>query len=235
MAKLATSNTSDKGGTLHQMPFTRIELAVFGVDAGQLQVLLGQRAEAPHAGRWAMPGGVVRVDLDGSLDAACERVARERLGVVLPEAEQVVAVGGRWRDPRAPWALSVVYRAMVRPATLQAVAGKRLTELRWMPPSAASGSALAFDHAALLARAVEQLRQQVTALQFPAGLVDDTFTLGELQAVSEAVLGHALDKSSFRRRLDAAGIVEAVPGEVRTGPNRPAQIFRLLAGSATTA
>lgn len=227
MANPATSTSTDKGATLHQMPFTRIELAVFGVDAGQLQLLLGQRAEAPHAGRWAMPGGVVRVDLDADLDAACQRVARERLGVALPAAEQVVAVGGRRRDPRAPWALSVVYRAMVRPGTLQAVAGKRLTELRWMATAAASGSALAFDHAALLARAVAQLRQQVAALQFPAGLVDETFTLGELQAVSETVLGHALDKSSFRRRLDAAGVVQAVPGEMRTGPNRPAQVFRL--------
>jgi hypothetical protein len=41
------------------------------------------------------------------------------------------------------------------------------------------------------------------------------------------VLAQALDKSSFRRRLDAAGVVEAVPGAMRTGPNRPAQVFRV--------
>ncbi|MCB1998683.1 MAG: NUDIX hydrolase [Rhodoferax sp.] len=214
-------------GTLHEMPFTRVELVVFTVADSQLQVLLGRRAQAPHAGRWALPGGVVRIDLDLDLLGACQRVAGERLGVPLPDPQQVIAVGGRKRDPRAPWAMSVVYRAMVRPESLQAVAGKRLTELRWMAVAEAVRAPLAFDHAALLALAVKQLQLQVAALQFPPGLIDDTFTLGELQAASEAVLGQALDKSSFRRRLDAAGVVEAVPGAMRTGPNRPAQVFRL--------
>ena len=213
--------------TLHQMPFTRIELVVFAVADGQLQVLLGRRAQAPHAGRWALPGGVVRIDLDSDLLSACQRVARERLGVPLPDPQQVVAVGAQRRDPRSPWALSVVYQAMVRPESLQAVAGKRLTELRWMAASEGGDASLAFDHGALLALAVKQLQQQVATLQFPPGLVDERFTLGELQAASEAVLGQALDKSSFRRRLDAAGAVEAVPGAMRTGPNRPAQVFRL--------
>lgn len=217
------------GSTLHQMPFTRIELVVFAVADGRLQVLLGRRAQAPHAGRWALPGGVLRIDLDADLVAACQRVAGERLGVPLPDPQQVVAVGGRKRDPRAPWALSLVYRAMVQPQDLSAVAGKRLSELRWTPINEASGSALAFDHAALLGRAIEQLRAQVAGLQFPAGLLQPQFTLGELQAASEAVLGRPLDKSSFRRRLDAFGAVEEVPGERRIGPNRPAQVYRLNA------
>lgn len=213
----------------HPMPFVRVEIVAFGVQDGKLRILLGKRAEAPHAGRWALPGGVLRVDMDVNLDGACQRVARERLGVGLPDPQQVVAAGGRWRDPRAPWSLSVIFRAMVRPGTLQAVAGKRLTELRWMDAAEAKGSTLAFDHAALLAHAVLQLRQQVAAQQFPPGLVDETFTLGELQAASEAVLGRPLDKSGFRRRLDASGVVEPVPGEVRKGPNRPAQVFKLAA------
>ncbi|MCK6376434.1 MAG: NUDIX domain-containing protein [Zoogloea sp.] len=211
----------------YPMPFTRIELAVFAVKDGKLQVLLGQRSEPPHAGKWALPGGVVRIDLDTNLDAACQRVARERLGVALTEAQQVIAVGARRRDPRAPWALSVVYRAMVRPHRLHAVAGKRLVELQWFTTEEATTSALAFDHAMLIARAVTQLRDQVSVLHFPPGLMDQTFTLGELQSASEAVLGHALDKSSFRRRLDAAQTVEPIAGEVRSGPFRPAQVYRL--------
>jgi 8-oxo-dGTP diphosphatase len=212
----------------HPMPFTRLELVAFAVEGGRLQVLLGQRAEAPHRGRWALPGGVLRIDKDADLDAACQRVAQERLGVALPQPRQVAAVGGRRRDPRAPWALSIVYRAMVWPDALGAVAGKRLTVLSWRPADEATSAPLAFDHAALVQRAVEQLRGEVAALQFPPGLVDEQFTLGELQAASEAVLGHPLDKSSFRRRLDAAAVVQPLAGVLRTGPNRPAQVFRLL-------
>lgn len=212
----------------YPMPFTRLELVVFAVLDGRLQVLLGRRAEAPHAGRWALPGGVLRIDKDADLDAACQRVAKERLGVPLPAPCLLTAVGGRRRDPRAPWALSVVYRAMVRPATLAAMAGKRLTDLRWHTSDEAVAAPLAFDHALLIQHAVEQLRSDVAALRFPAGLMDAEFTLGELQAASEAVLGKPLDKSSFRRRLDAAAAVQPIAGVLRSGPNRPAQVFCLV-------
>jgi ADP-ribose pyrophosphatase YjhB (NUDIX family) len=218
-----------EGRPEHPMPFTRVEIVAFAVEGGQLQVLLGQRAEAPYKGRWALPGGVLRIDKDADLDAACQRVAKERLGVELPAPSLVTAVGGRRRDPRAPWALSVVYRAMVRPATLAAVAGKRLTQLRWHTADEAVATTLAFDHAQLVQHAVEQLRSDVSALRFPAGLMDAEFTLGELQAASEAVLGKPLDKSSFRRRLDAAGVVQGLPDAWRLGANRPAQLFRLAA------
>ena len=96
-----------------------------------LAVLLGRRAEAPFAGRWALPGGVVRIDLDKTLEDAVRRVIDERLGLTLPYLRQVCTVGGATRDPRAPWGLSVIYRALV---PLEAVApkpGKRLEALRW--------------------------------------------------------------------------------------------------------
>ncbi len=47
------------------------------------------------------------------------------------------------------------------------------------------------------------------------------------------LLGRRLDKSSFRRRLDERSLVEPVPGEMRTGPFRPAQLFRKLSGTAS--
>ena len=212
------------------MPFVRIELAVLAVVDGTSQVLLGKRAEAPHAGQWALPGGVLRIDLDASLDAACHRTARERLGLELPGATQLCAWGGRTRDPRAPWTLSVVYRCTTTRDRLVAVPGKRMDELKWVDALEAAGNTkLAFDHAQLIGRAVESLREEVDALRYPPGLIAEPFTLGELQAVSQVVLGdrRRLDKSSFRRRLDAAGCVEAVSGEVKTGAFRPAQLFRL--------
>lgn len=223
-------STSPASKPVHPMPFVRIELAVLAVHADSLQVILGRRAEEPYARRWALPGGVLRIDLDADLDAACQRVARERLGVDLPGATQLGAVGGRARDPRSPWALSVVYVCATTPAALTVSPGKRLEELKWVEASAAAADGrLAFDHAQLVGRAVEALRGDVDALRFPRGLMAEPFTLADLQATSQAVLGETrkLEKSSFRRRIDAAGCVEAVEGELRTGAFRPAQLFRL--------
>jgi 8-oxo-dGTP diphosphatase len=92
----------------YPMPFTRLELAVLGVVEGELHVLLAKRAGDPFKGRWALPGGVLRINLDESLEAAAQRVAQERLGCHLPFLRQLCAVGGPQRDAqRSSWALSL--------------------------------------------------------------------------------------------------------------------------------
>ncbi|HNC98320.1 MAG TPA: NUDIX domain-containing protein, partial [Myxococcota bacterium] len=73
----------------------RIELAIMSVVEGRLAVLLGKRTGSPHKGKWALPGGVLRIDLDADLEAASQRVAMERLGVRLPHLRQLQAVGGK--------------------------------------------------------------------------------------------------------------------------------------------
>lgn len=216
----------------HPMPFTRLEVAVLALVGGELCVLLARRAGEPQRGRWALPGGVLRIDLDDSLDAAAQRVARERLGTRLPFLRQLCAVGGAHRDAeRASWTLSVVYRALVVAEGLGVAAGKRVEALAWRPVrQAADDRRLAFDHSELVARAVEATRAEAKALELHTGLFPETFTLGELQSMCEAVLGERIDKSSFRRRLADRDLVEPVEGEMRTGPNRPAQVYRLGGG-----
>lgn len=216
------------------MPFTRIEIAVLGLVEGELSVLLARRAAEPHKGLWALPGGVLRIDGDPSLDAAAQRVAQERLQAQLPAMTQVCAVGGPHRDPdRADWALSIVYRALVDVAGFRPSAGKRIEALEWRPVQlAVDDRRMAFDHADLVKRAVAITRAEVRDLALRASLFPPTFTLGELQSMCEAVLGEPLDKSSFRRRLADRDLVEPVEGEMRTGPNRPAQVYRLRTARA---
>ncbi len=221
--------------TRHPMPFTRVEIVVLGLGEDGLQVLLGRRARAPHARRWALPGGALRIDLDESLEAAARRVMRERLGRELPFLRQLCAVGGAVRDPRTPWALSVVYRALLpagtRTSPLTGAPGKRIEALAWRPvEEAMADSRLAFDHSALISQAVTGTRGEVDGLDLPGGFVPEQFTLGELQTLCEQVLGRRLDKSSFRRRLADRAVVEPVTGATRKGANRPAQIYRLRTG-----
>jgi ADP-ribose pyrophosphatase YjhB (NUDIX family) len=211
------------------MPFTRTELAVMSVVDGYLVVLLGQRAQAPHQGKWALPGGVLRIDLDIDLEAAVQRVADERLGVTLPYLRQLQAVGGKTRDARAPWALSIAYRALIPVEAIDPQAGKRLDAIQWRSVDTAMADAtLAFDHADLIRLATEATRSEIERLELPFGFLPEKFTLGELQACCEAILGRRLDKSSFRRRLDERNLLEAVSGEMRTGAFRPAQLYRKL-------
>lgn len=214
-------------GTIHPMPFTRIELVVMSIVDGRLAVLLGKRAGAPHEGQWALPGGVLRTDLDTDLESAAQRVADERLGVQLPFLRHLTAVGGKLRDSRAPWALSIAFRALLPIEAIDPKAGKRLEALRWVPvDEAMQDAALAFDHAGLIRSAAEATRNEIEQLDLPFGFLPEKFTLGEVQACCEMILGRHLDKSSFRRRLDERSLVEPIPGEMKTGAFRPAQLFK---------
>ena len=225
--KISESPMNQPSGTIHPMPFVRIELVVMSIVDGHLAVLLGKRTGAPHEGQWALPGGVLRIDLDADLESAAQRVADERLGVQLPFLRHLTAVGGKLRDSRAPWALSIAFRALLPIEAIDPKAGKRLEALRWVPvDEAMQDASLAFDHAGLIRSAAEATRHEIDQLELPFGFLPDKFTLGELQEICEQLLGRRLDKSSFRRRLDDRGIVEAVPGEMRTGAFRPAQLFQ---------
>ena len=119
------------------------------------------------------------------------------------------------------------YRALIPIEAIEPQAGKRLDELRWvMADEAAIDSKLAFDHESLIRIAADATRSDVERLELPFGFLPERFTLGELQACCEAILGRNLDKSSFRRRIDEKGLLDFVPGEKRTGAFRPAQLFR---------
>ena len=212
---------------IYPMPFTRIELVVLSVVDDGLAVLLGKREQAPYIGKWALPGGVVRIDLDADLDASAQRVAEERLGIKVPYLRQQCVVGGASRDPRAPWAISIVYRVYARHDEFLPAAGKRLDELRWCPvDEAMADQHLAFDHSNLIQLAVKDARAEIDQLELPFEYLPDLFTLGELQATCELILGRRLDKSSFRRRIDERKIIEPVTGEMRVGAFRPAQLFK---------
>jgi 8-oxo-dGTP diphosphatase len=220
--------TSETHANLHTMPFVRLDLVLFSVREGSLHVLLSHRQEAPFKGQWGLPGGVLRIDLDASLEAGAQRVAAERLGRTLPNLNQVAAVGGALRDPRAPWAMSVIYRSLVQP-DIETTPGKRVKALAWRNANEVIASDdLAFDHSSLVAQALGATRREIRELRFPLGWMPEKFTLSELQAMSELVLGEKLDKVTFRRRMELAGSATALSGQMRTGgAHRPAQLYSL--------
>ena len=65
-------------------------------------------------------------------------------------------------------------------------------------PTLTGEDALAFDHVEILIEAFKKLRKEIRYNDQAFCMVEENFTLPELQAVYEAVLGHELYKKSFR-------------------------------------
>jgi hypothetical protein len=74
--------------------------------------------------------------------------------------------------------------------------------------------------------ALAQLRERMDRAPVAFRLLGATFTLSELQAVYEVLLGRRLHKASFRRALQAAFLVEPTDERQSEGRGRPAQLFR---------
>ena len=222
---------------IYPMPLVRVEIALQSLIDSRLCTLLIRREEAPYKDRWALPGGVVRVDHDRTLDDCAERVSRERLGVVPPSLRQLCAVGASGREPRGPaeWGVSIVYRSLIQSDTLSIESGKRVKGVRWVPVDhPLRDDQIAFDHQRLIAHAAAVTRAEFAGLQFVPGFVPKHFTLTELQALCEAVLGERLDKSSFRRKLAARELVKPVPGAYTQGVRyRPAAVYELRGDGCT--
>ena len=91
-------------------PYVTVDVALITVADGRLRVLLHRRPEPPAQGRWALPGGFVRVD--ESLDAAAARVLEQKAGLSGVFLEQLYTFGSPDRDPRTR-VITVAYYALV--------------------------------------------------------------------------------------------------------------------------
>jgi hypothetical protein len=74
--------------------------------------------------------------------------------------------------------------------------------------------------------AIASMRARVDQQPIAFRLLPAAFTLSELQAVYELLLGRRLHKASFRRSLHASALVEPTDEWRSEGRGRPAQLFR---------
>ena len=211
------------------MPFTyeyarpalTVDCVVFALDGGDLKVLLIQRGQPPFEGRWALPGGFVRVD--ESLESAALRELAEETGLADVYLEQLYTFGDVGRDPRER-VVSVAYYALVN---LPATAVKGATDARdaaWFPAS--DLPTLAFDHDRIVAVALDRLKGKVRYQPIGFELLPPRFTLGQLQALYETVLERPLDKRNFRKKILGMGVLVETDEVQQDVAHRAARLYR---------
>lgn len=202
-------------------PSVTVDLVIFSIQADQLHVLLVQRAGEPYRGMWALPGGFIQ--MEESLEEAALRELREETGVKDVYLEQLYTYGEPGRDPRGR-VVTVAYFALIPSGdAAQPEAGSDAASARWFPVQ--EYPALAFDHEEIFQYAIRRLRYKLEYTAVGFELLAEEFTFSELQSTYEIILGEKLDKRNFRRRIQAAGVIEETP-HIRTGEGRPARLYR---------
>ncbi|TYA12239.1 NUDIX hydrolase [Paenibacillus faecis] len=83
---------------------------------------------------------------------------------------------------------------------------------------------LAFDHAKIIACAIERLRGKVNYTDIALHLMPQLFTLTELQQVYEVILDRELLKAAFRRKV--ADLVTETDHYTENAGHRPSRLYR---------
>lgn len=221
----------------HDRPAVTVDLVLMSVLDGAPAALLIRRAAPPAQGTWALPGGFVRIT--ENLEQAARRILRDKARMDDAYIEQLYTFGKVDRDPRMR-VITVAYFALL-PAERFRTALKAGTDLKlarittaWTGetggPAAVSGEdgelTLAFDHADIIGLAILRLRGKLDYSPVAFALLPPLFTLRQLQDVHEAILGVALNKPAFRRRMLDKGWLEATGARECGASYRPAEMFR---------
>ena len=185
-----------------------------------LQVLLWQRARAPFAGYWALPGGLLSPG--ETLEESIRRHLAAKVDVRdVAHVEQL----GIWSEPGrnpAGWELATAYLGLVP----LGVDPRLPPDTGWHPVDRLPRTA--FDHGSIVLSGRERLRGKLSYTNIGFALAPETFTLAELREIYVAALGYEVSATNLKRVLLRRGVLLATGGRRTPGRSggRPAEVFR---------
>lgn len=211
------------------------DCVIFGYDlhSAALQILLIERGIEPFKGRWALPGGFLRVESETdekglvisekneSLMECALRELKEETGLEINYIQEVGTFSQYGRDPRGA-SITDAYFALVNIQKVQG--GDDAKKAEWfslkeiLEQIEQKGQVLAFDHDEILKKAYNSLQKELFFHPLGFDLLPTVFTMNDLQGLYEAILCRKFDRRNFSRKLRELGIIELLP--TNTKPSR---------------
>jgi 8-oxo-dGTP diphosphatase len=205
----------------HPRPALTVDCVVFGLDEGDLKLLLIKRDLEPFAGRWALPGGFVRAG--ESLEDAALRELKEETGLTEVYLEQLYTFGAPDRDPRER-VVSVAYYALCKLGDHDVRGATDAREAAWF--SVTDLPRLAFDHDAIVLVAHRRLQGKVRYEPIGFELLPPKFTLSQLQHLYEVILEQSLDKRNLRKKILGMDLLVELDEVEQDVAHRAARLYR---------
>lgn len=181
-------------------PAVTTDCVVFGFDGKELKVLLIERGLDPYKGMWAFPGGFLR--MDETAEECARRELREETGLELDKVRELGSFSGVDRDPRER-VISIAYYSLARHSDVKG--GDDAAKAKWWAID--DIPQLAFDHDYILRKAMKRIRQDIHFEPVGFDLLDEEFTISELQRLYESILGVHFDRRNFLRKMIQTGVL----------------------------
>ena len=204
-------------------PAVTTDCVIFGFDGERLQVLLIERGIEPYKGRWAFPGGFLKID--ETAEEGALRELKEETGLEGAYMEQFHTFSAPERDPRER-VITIAYYALVKIQEVKG--GDDAASARWFPLDVIPS--LAFDHDYILRMATQRLREQIHFQPIGFELLPEKFTLKELQLLYESILGINFDRRNFAKKMMHLEILTDLEETIWPTPKREAKLYKFNAG-----
>ena len=198
------------------------DVVIFTIKDDKLKVLLVKRAHEPFKGKWAIPGGFIRIS--ETIDAAAIRILKEKTNVQNIYLEQLYTFGDPLRHPDSR-VITCAYFALIRSddIVLSFEPNQEITEVQWHPVY--NLPKLAFDHKEIIEYSLKRTRERLEFCPIAFQLLPEKFTLTELQKSYELILAKKLDKRNFRKKFLSANILKELNEFTKSGSKHPARLY----------
>ena len=196
---------------------------IFGFDGTGIKVLLIQRGIEPYKGKWAFPGGFMKID--ETAEECARRELEEETGLKEACVEQFYTFSDVNRDPRER-VVTVAHYALVRLSEVKG--GDDAASARWFAHDEIP--ALAFDHDRILRMAMNRLKERICFEPIGFELLPEVFTMTELQNLYEAILEVKFDRRNFYNKMLKLGILAEAEPRPANASRRTPNKYRFNAG-----
>ena len=198
-----------------------VDCVVFGYHEGEVRVLLVERDVAPYKGSWALIGDLVPTK--SNLVESANKVLERLTGLKDIFMEQFFTFGAIDRHPVGR-VITVGYYSLVKSLDYNPIASSWAKSTNWFNINELPE--LAFDHKEILAEGIRTLKRRVRYRPVGFELLPPKFTLLELQALYEALLGYKFDKPNFRKKILSMDLLVPLNEVQENVSHRPAKLFK---------
>lgn len=227
-------------GHLHYVPHVSIDCAIFGYHEQQLKLLLIKHKALDD---WCLPGGYIK--RTETLGQAANRIVLERTGIGNLFLQQFKTFGDPDRAKTNSFDEEKWFKAT----------GVRFNKNNWLidqtisigfyaitdfeksvpkPDMLSNACAwfdmddvphLEFDHDEMVSEALHTMRVQLYHYPIGYNMLPEKFTLTEIHALYETLLGKKLDISNFPKKLIALGLLKKLDEKRSIGAHRSPHLY----------
>lgn len=231
------------------IPQLSVNCVIFGFHDKSLHVVVNKIAVQKES-LTLLPGGFI--GQREHVTDAVERIVRESTGLenilfkqfaVFGAADRSFRMDGMLKGMRltsaersiVKWVskrfVSICFLALVDYREIELSPTQFLDAAQWL--SVKREKELGMDHAAIVKAARETLLKEMPYTPIASNLLPARFTLPELHALVEAILGRPVDRPNFRRKILSTGMLVKV-GTDKSSNRRPADVYKFKNGKNTS-